>query len=108
MVNAYVKSEEMFIGIVFICLLATIMCSIIAINNIHLHTEYQQVRYEAQRFSLRLSCTIENIVTRERRHPSWTSIESKFLISIQHPLNNNRTYFEVISVPISLFTSVVS
>lgn len=112
MVAPRFKSEEMLVGIIFICLLATIMCSIISINNLHLYAKYQEVKLEAEAFSLMIQCHIEQIVSREvtnpYQNPPWTTLESKFRISIVHPLNRTRTIFEESSVPISLYNSVVS
>jgi hypothetical protein len=112
MASSRFKSEEMIVGIIFICLLATIMCSIISMNNLHLYTKYQEIKHEAETFSLIIQCHIDKIISREITNlyhkPTWTSIESKFVISVIHPLNNTKQVFEESSVPISLYNSVVS
>ena len=113
MVSPRLKSDEMLVGIIFICLLTTIMCSIITINNLHLYSRYQQIKLEADTFSLVIQCHIVKIVSREvtspfQQHSSWTSVESRFLISILHPQNNTRKLFEEESVPLAIFNTVVS
>ncbi len=106
------KSEEMLVGILFICLIATIVFSVISINNLHLYSKYQQIKLEAKAFSLIIQCHIDQIISREvtnlYQNPSWTTIESKFLISIIHPLNKTKRIFEETSVPVSLYNTVVS
>jgi hypothetical protein len=102
----------MLVGILFICLIATIVFSVISINNLHLYSKYQQIKLEAKAFSLIIQCHIDQIISREvtnlYQNPSWTTIESKFLISIIHPLNKTKRIFEETSVPVSLYNTVVS
>jgi len=109
--SSKLKSQEMLIGTLFICLLATIMCSLIAIKNYDLYFKYQDMKIQADRFTLMIQCYIEQILTREYtnpyQNPTWTFLKSKFLISIIHPMNNTRKTFEESSVPISLYYSVV-
>lgn len=106
------KSNEMLIGIMFICLLVTIICSAMSINNFDLYIKYQQIKFESEKFSLLIQCQIDEIISREIINSSenlpWTIVESKFIISIIHPLNNTKQTFEESSVPISLYNTVVS
>lgn len=82
----------------------------IATLNFSLYTQYKQTKTDAETFSLTLPCSVEKIISREineKNRPSWTIVESKFLISIQHPFNNTKKYFEEKSIPISTYNSVV-
>ncbi|CAF4952524.1 unnamed protein product, partial [Rotaria socialis] len=106
------KSEKVLVGGFFICALATIMCSILSLSNLHLYTKYEETKFQHATFSLAISCHIDKIITREIKNPSldplWTGIESKFLISIIHPVNNTIKFFEESSVPLSSYLTVVN
>mgnify|MGYP000678150628 CR=1 FL=1 len=105
------KINEMLIGMSFICLSATVLCFLISISNLHLYSRYQEIRSKSKLFSLNIQCHVDKILTHEIRDlnhdPSWTYIESKFLISLVHPLNNAKRVFEESSVPILLYNTVV-
>ncbi|CAF0872509.1 unnamed protein product [Rotaria sordida] len=112
MASSRLKSDELFVGIVFICLLTTILCLMISISNLPLYSKYQQVKLQQATFSLIIQCHIDKIIVREitnsNDNSSWTIIESKFIISIIHPLNNTKQNFEESTVPLSLYNTVVN
>ncbi|CAF4663997.1 unnamed protein product, partial [Rotaria sp. Silwood1] len=110
--SSHLKSEEMLVGIIFICLLTTILCSMISISNLPLYSKYQEIKLQHATFSFIIQCHIDKIIVREitnsNDNSSWTIIESKFIISIIHPLNNTKRTFEESTVPISLYNTVVN
>lgn len=103
--------QEMIKMVLFILLSIGIIGPTMSALNLSFYSQYKQTKSDAQIYSLTLPCFVEKIIAREineKNRPSWTMIESRFLISIQHPLNSTKKYFEEKSIPLSTYNSVVS